>query len=136
MRVYFYNADIYCEDCGDDIKRRIRKELKATGSKDSPVSQDSNEWPQAVADGGGESDCPQHCASQGECLNATAYLDSDHKSGLFLENPLTSDGEEYVREQHRTNCSAITQMWLEHYGLTVEDKDSEESDDFPVGGWF
>lgn len=33
------------------------------------------------ADGGGEADCPNHC----------------DQCGVFLENPLTSDGYDYVR---------------------------------------
>ncbi len=45
---------------------------------------DSEQWPQGpYPDGGGEADCPQHC----DCC------------GAFLENPLTDDGDSYVREK-------------------------------------
>lgn len=128
MKVYFYNADIYCEDCGNDIKRRIRKELKASGSKDSPVSQDSNEWPQPAEDGGGESDCPQHCGAGSDCYNADDYGRTGVKVGLFLENPLTRDGEAYVKEMHKDRPSEITQMWMDHYGLEADSDDDEPTE--------
>lgn len=44
---------------------------------------------EAYSDGGGESDTPQHC---NEC-------------GIPLENPLTSEGVEYVLEQAEHECS-------------------------------
>jgi hypothetical protein len=53
------------------------------------------------ADGGGEADCPQHC---GGC-------------GMFLENPLTQDGYDYVREAIADSPSEITQLWADFYEM-------------------
>lgn len=46
-----------------------------------------------------ESDYPYHC---------------DYCEG-FMRNRLTSYGVKYVREQHETNPSKVTQEWIEYY---------------------
>lgn len=62
------------------------------------------------ADGGGEADCPQHC---GAC-------------GVFLENPLTTDGYRYVRERAETNpTSPCVQEWADYYDIQVHNDDDE-----------
>tara|TARA_R110000737_G_scaffold63570_1_gene91262 strand:- start:243 stop:593 length:351 start_codon:yes stop_codon:yes gene_type:complete len=83
---YAYNADLYCEDCGLSIKRVI-DHFVGNNLDNNNVGvnkmEDSNYYPQYVGDsGGGESDSPQHC---GNC-------------SMFLENSLTSDGENYLKE--------------------------------------
>jgi hypothetical protein len=72
--VFIYQADLYCEDCGETIADDLRAEsVNDTG--------DSDDFPQEASNG--ESDSPCHC---GTC-------------GVFLENPLTPDGDSYVREK-------------------------------------
>lgn len=72
MDAYIYQADIYCKDCANEIRK-----IKSLG-------ENSEDYPQGpFPDGGGEADSPQHC---GDC-------------GLFLENPLTEDGQDYVKEE-------------------------------------
>lgn len=74
MKAYAFNAALYCEQCGDEIKAALA----------GKESEDSNVYPQGpYPNGGGEADCPQHCDSCGE----------------FLENVLTGDGDKYVRDQ-------------------------------------
>jgi len=94
MKVYIYNADIYCEKCGREIRGALGQSCD-TG--------DSGDYPQGpYYDGGGESDCPQNC---GGC-------------GLFLENPLTEEGYDYVREVLQTGLSSTRlDEWLEFYEL-------------------
>jgi len=76
MDIYIFNADIYCAGCGD----RMQSETEIPIGADF---QDSTTFPQGpYPNGGGEADTPQHC---GDC-------------DIFLENPLTSDGEQYVTE--------------------------------------
>lgn len=118
-----YCADIYCDDCIDDIKRRIAIEVfegKIIGgiadlivineytSYDDVVNQldrlderdyDSDEYPK-WCDEEGESDCPQHCGSGQDCLNPYVHTDGE-KYGYFFGNPLTSHGDEYVKETVR-----------------------------------
>lgn len=83
MNAYIYCADSYCEDCAGAIKRRIPYYRRPT-NPEIESTYDSDDWPKGpFPDGGGEADTPQHC---GAC-------------GVFLENPLTTDGCAYVREQ-------------------------------------
>jgi len=71
MKTYIYQADIYCAECGEKIKKTLSGQL----------SNKSDNYPQGPY-GVSEADYPQHCA---DC-------------GLFLENPLTTDGEDYIKE--------------------------------------
>lgn len=101
--VYFYNADIYCEDCGLEIRRNLNEkafaileantgEIHADRPNDDLTmalgfdpydehSYDSGDYPKGpTGNGGGVADSPQHCAT---CR-------------VFLRNPLTREGLEYV----------------------------------------
>lgn len=71
-RAFVYQAALLCETCGN-LQRHNCVE-----------SEDSDRFPQGpFPDGGGEADTPQHC---------------DY-CGVFLENPLTADGDTYVRDK-------------------------------------
>ena len=75
---YIYCADIYCADCASAIMRELPKPEGKEG-----LDYDSDDYPCGpYPDGGGEADSPQHCAECGEAL----------------ENPLTSDGVDHLRE--------------------------------------
>jgi hypothetical protein len=94
MIVYVYRADLYCEACADRIKRKLTP------------SEGSERYPQACyAAGGGEADTPQHC---GQC-------------GVFLENPLTRDGLDYVAEAigdyvyHGDGSLDVLHAWARRY---------------------
>ena len=77
MKAYVFQAALLCEDCAETTMQSLEK-----AGKPSDGWGDSENWPQGpYEDGGGEADTPQHC---------------DH-CRIFLENPLTTDGEEYVR---------------------------------------
>ena len=95
MQAYIYNADIYCSDC----KKAIIKRLKNDGVE--PTEFDSETWPQGpYENGGGEADSPNHC---GGCH-------------IFMENPLTSDGVDYVKHWvNQTPKSEVTKQWEEFY---------------------
>lgn len=72
MKAFIYQAALLCEACA-----------KKTSDKLTP-SADSDQYPQGpYSYGGGEADTPQHC----------------DQCGVFLENQLTDDGVEYVREK-------------------------------------
>ena len=98
MHVYIYQAALYCEDCGDKIKT----DLPPRQSMDA----DSDDYPQGPYDnGGGEADCPQHCDA----------------CGVFLENPLTNDGYEYVREaiQEEIVKNSVVTKWQDYYAFSI-----------------
>lgn len=80
MDTFIYRAALYCPHCAEQIKTHIRE--TDSGSIRAGAN-DSDTWPQGpYSNGGGEADTPQHCDT----------------CGVFLENPLTRDGENYVRE--------------------------------------
>ncbi len=75
MEAYIYQADIYCADCA----KNYRQHLSQNCTKDTG---DSDQFPQGPRDmTWQEADSPQHC---GNC-------------NLFLENPLTNDGEKELK---------------------------------------
>jgi len=86
---YQYNADEYCDSCGQLIK----DDCDEKGQEDTG---DSNEYPQWVSEDD-ESDCPRHCGSGSECEEATT-LSNGHKIGALLGTTLTTDGVEYVQQ--------------------------------------
>lgn len=109
MDAYIYQADCYCRSCGEKIK----EQLIASGAAgeiniNDERSYDSGDFPKGpYGDGGGESDCPQHC---GACF-------------CFLENPLTSEGYQYVRDQanDKTSHSSTIKEWLDFYEIDLDE---------------
>ena len=82
MEAWIYQSALLCGECA--IERRVELNLAVVKLADEEGDYDI--VPQGpFPDGGGEADCPQHC---------------DH-CGIHLENPLTADGYEYVRDMAR-----------------------------------
>lgn len=102
MNVYIYQADLYCEDCGAEIRSELTLAGKAPADPENEYSYDSDDFPKGPFPDG-EADCPQHC---GAC-------------DVFLENPLTSDGYAYVREMLIEGHSEIVSMWAEFYEVSL-----------------
>ena len=113
MDAYIYQTDLYCEDCADAIKADIRAENPDIDiDENDEASFDSDDWPKGpYADGGGESDCPQHC---GNC-------------STFLENDLTDDGSSYVMESIAEFLATgrgsreTVETWAEFYSVSLKD---------------
>ena len=114
MNAYQYKAAWLCEECGEMERRRFSSiERAALTDESGTLTDESDEYPQGpYVDGGGEADTPQHC-DNGAC-------------GKFLENPLTDDGQAYVRESYAwerddanpsKSRTAIenTQLWANYY---------------------
>jgi hypothetical protein len=124
---FIYQAALLCVVCGTTVKQALiqrrkrlqvwKGELEMEGAF-HPGSYPprwalrlrkgqsySDVWPDGpFADGGGEADCPQHC---------------DHCS-VFLENPLTQDGYDYVADAVieavvRGKMSDALRTWVDHY---------------------
>jgi len=108
MDVFMYCAALLCEDCGDKaVENCVNRSVVDNG--------DSDTYPQGpYRDGGGEADTPNHCD----------YCEK------FLENPLTENGKEYVRESYaeardkvslngvpwqRAGSIKVTQIWASYY---------------------
>lgn len=108
MDAYIYAADCYCEECGEEIRKDLRSVGKAPEDESNENTYDSDDFPKGpYQDAGGESDSPQHCAA----------------CGVFLENPLTEGGYEYVSElirEHILNPNRgnpeVLAEWARFYG--------------------
>ncbi len=114
MRAYIYQADLYCEGCGEAIKTELA--LPPGYDPENESSYDSDDYPKGPYDGGGgEADAPQHC---GRC-------------GVFLENPLTAEGFNYIETQiedagngdrsypRPAHDPAVLRRWAEFYEIDV-----------------
>lgn len=109
MDAYIFQAALYCATCAGDIKLHLIMEGKAPADPHDESSYDSDDYPKGpYSNGGGEADSPQHCDT----------------CGKFLENPLTSDGIDYVRaavqEARRSlhvRHSVALDEWAPFYGL-------------------
>jgi hypothetical protein len=123
MDCYIYDADVYCEACAEAIKDRLRDAGNEPADPDDERSYDSGEWPKGPFSGQ-ESDCPAHCGSGPECLDPMT-LNDGNLIGCFLENPLTFEGQRYVRQAHRETPSEITAFWVSFYGLELDETEDE-----------
>ena len=109
--VYMYQAALYCAECGEAIREELTKAGQAPPEPDDESSYDSDDFPKGpFADGGGEADSPQHCDA----------------CSVFLENPLTGDGEAYVQECIERNLiegrlSEAATEWSAFYGIEPRD---------------
>jgi hypothetical protein len=100
MKAYAYQAALICEGCGKLMQAKLMPTMA-----DISQFEDSNSFPQGpYENGGGEADCPQHC---------------DH-CRIFLENPLTPDGETYVREAVASGEGVNIEEWREFYSYLFE----------------
>jgi hypothetical protein len=98
---YIYQAALLCSDCASITRQWI--DVRGEGQPKVGFSQDDSDcYPNGpYGDGGGESDSPQHC----------------DMCGTFLDNPLTPDGLEYVKEalQRGTGAPDVLATWRDAY---------------------
>lgn len=122
MHASIYCADVYCADCTSEILAQCRTdgsaaELESRGADlEDEHTYDSDEYPKYYDPETEESDSPQHC---GDC-------------GVFLQNPLTSDGDDYVRAAvveaaEREVLTGPVAEWREYYDYIDYDDVSDES---------
>lgn len=118
---FIYCADIYCNDCGKAIRRRLTDEGKAPAEPNAERSYDSNDFPKCAGDNE-ESDTPQHCEAGVKCINAlTLGEDQPIKVGLLF-GELTNDGVAYVEDaiddanrDDNTWSRAVVGLWFCYY---------------------
>ncbi|MFB6196884.1 MAG: hypothetical protein ABEI52_01265 [Halobacteriaceae archaeon] len=106
MNAYIYRAALYCETC----TQIIMEGLTTPEGYPDEYTYDSDDYPKGpIADGGGESDIPEHC----------------DKCGQFLENPLTDDGRLYLEDLIRdryvygNRADDVINEWIEFYGDSI-----------------
>lgn len=125
--MYVYNADLYCDDCGEGIAQYLFER----GAEDTG---DSDDYPQASIES--ESDAPNHCACGADCHNAvdlTAYglTEDDLRNGAprfigaWIVEDLTEDGRAYLTEMLTEDDPspyqrAVHRFWRETYPDAVD----------------
>lgn len=131
---WIYAADLWCHACGATIRQDITKEGKAPADPDDEHSYDSGEFPKYCSEMD-ESDSPNHCGANEECLSAIELSDGT-KIGALVTESLTTDGEEYVKtavkKAHESGDtgSVAVEVWQEvfdwiDYELPDDDDDDE-----------
>ena len=106
---YIYQADIFCDACGESICRQLTEEGKAPEDPDDERTYDSDDYPKHASDDD-ETDCPQHCGGLEECINAEELPDGS-KIGCLIGTNLTSDGLEYLKEALRGERGLCIEFW-------------------------
>ena len=91
---YAYNADTYCDDCAAKI-------VEACDNEGCEDTGDTNDYPQYCFSN--ECDYPDHCADCDE----------------FLENDITTDGVDYIKERYADDPDAY-QEYVDFYGIEVD----------------
>jgi len=107
VNVYVFQAALYCEECGEDLVRKLDMEGKTPETPCDENSYDSDDYPKGpyTEEQVGESDSPSHC-------------DACNK---FLESPLTKDGLVYVLEtvledlENGRRDSVACRIWAPFY---------------------
>jgi hypothetical protein len=99
VNAFVFQAAMLCEACA--MARKAS--LEASGVVDDGTSDTFPQGPYGA--GGGEADSPQHCDDCGE----------------FLENPLTTDGAEYVAEKvgEMQRGDNVTAAWAKFYDIAL-----------------
>lgn len=115
---YIYQADVWCENCATEIAATLDAEGKTPPNVMDEASYDSDNYPKGPFFEE-ESDAPEHCSG---CK-------------IFLENPLTADGTEYMTQmvdkavaEGRGEEPHIKE-WMDFYGYRPEEKNMIESSD-------
>jgi hypothetical protein len=114
---YIYQADLYCNSCGQEIIDRLTLECKAPEDPENEYSYDSDDFPKYVDAESEESDSPQHCGNHEDCLEAET-LPNGRKIGALLGTCLTSYGLEYVLDCIKNDPnSEVVAFWKEQFDL-------------------
>jgi hypothetical protein len=115
-----YQADLFCEDCGEEIRDALTNSGNAPDDPDDEYSYDSDDFPKGP-ESTGESDSVQHCGSHEACVNAIEMPDGS-KIGVWLGNDLTTEGLQSVCEAVQDG-SAVSVLWYVWYEDQLKDMD-------------
>jgi len=133
-RCYIFQGDIYCEECGNKIKKTLKPQDN-TG--------DSNDYPQGpYTEGGGESDAPQFCGS-GKACAYKVNLPSNTTIGCPLGNHLTREGVTLINDKIRGNAfenqatkRSVARLCALLYGPHGHDVLTKQIDEVQFAGLF
>lgn len=125
--MYVYQADVWCDECGEEIRARLDETIDPKGDGVQTMNDtddgDSDGYPQWADEDDSESDTPSHCAAGEDCKNRVRCGEICGTSTPFYAGAilggLTSDGREYVLDHLRTDeeRSEVVLVWREHFEL-------------------
>ncbi len=112
--MYIYNADVYCDLCGDNIMEDLDDDcVEDTG--------DSNDYPQYFGEDF-ENDSPTHCGMDESCLDAEIIIEPNfyiRKVGSQIDTILTSYGVDYIKEvineKPKSGCAVLWKSTYSDY---------------------
>jgi|SRR5580704_7194736 hypothetical protein len=110
---YIYQADVWCNKCGEHIKAELEREGKAPEDPENESSFDSDDYPKHYDAENEESDGPENCAD-GRCGGTTG----GRSWGTFLQNQLTQEGYRYLKsmlDEHGATLPEFAREWAEFY---------------------
>lgn len=120
---YIYQADVWCEKCGDYICTELQREGKAPEDPGDETTFDSDDYPKRYDPEMEEADSPQNCAS-GNCAGF---------HGVFLENQLTQEGYRNLKsmlDEHGAILPEHAKEWAEYYNFTYHANPWERAHDW------
>lgn len=109
---YTYQAALWCDDCGEAIRKKLDEAGEGPADPSDESSYDSDDYPKGPFSDDEPADCPSHCDAGGGCLNALELSDETIVGAIV--SGLTEDGQRYVREAEYSPCA---RAWREHYGI-------------------
>jgi len=84
--MYVYQAEVWCDACGADIRAALKKARKAPADPRDERSYDSDDYPKCAPEG--DSDSPQHCGGHHDCLSRVDLATYASKRGAKLVRTL------------------------------------------------
>lgn len=100
---FIYNADIYCDDCGQKICDELKAANKAPADTSNESLWDSDDYPKYAEPEA--TDTPQHCGCGSKCINrfrvgakGNIVKTGGTLVGDLITEELTSYGVQYVVE--------------------------------------
>ena len=138
---YTYQADVWCNACGEKIKADIARDNPELVPEDpeNETTFDSGDYPKYYDAESEESDGPENCAD-GSCGGQYRHdVPGDAKYlgvgryGTFLENRLTTEG--YKRlvntlNKHGEHLPSHAREWAEYYQFTWHQQEYESAHDW------
>jgi hypothetical protein len=111
--MYVYKADLWCNECGEALRKIIKNEGKIIPVNPADeYTYDSDHYPKGPYSDGDAADMPCHCSAAELCLNVVT-LDDGNQVGKPL-GTLTKDGVRYVMNSIN---SPLRRFWIEHHRI-------------------
>jgi|SRR5579872_1047186 len=120
---YIYQADTWCDACGQKIREELTAQGKAPEDPDDETSYDSGDFPKYYDAENEEADSPQNCGKTNQFLTY----------GTFLKNRLTSDGYQSLKSMLDEQGESLTtpaDEWADYYQFIYHKNEYDSAHDW------